>query len=210
MSTVQEILTDIDVRIPNSFTNAQKIGWINEILLQIYKYMNSDEKEMCTFLTVLDQLTYLLPLNLTLDEIITVSISNETTISSDTVFTVYEFKGPNEELNGNNYFDALNGLIGIYPIPDTTGYTVNILYEKKPDLLSATALTAIPGIDEKYHNILTFYCCNVIAKSGNNPKVTLSNNYAVDFNNAWEIFYKDYMKTKIKNPLKAKENKWWR
>lgn len=209
MPTVQEIISDIDIRIPNVFTINQKVDWLNEILLQLYKYMNAGNKEIYQFDSIKGQSIYSLPNDMTMDEIISVERSNDALPTSESQYTTYTYKGLNEELNGNNYFDALNGLIGVYPVPDATGYIFNIIYEKKPPLLSSSDLSAVPSISERYHNILKFYVCSVIAKSGNNPDVELANNYAREFNDAWQLFYKDYTVTKIKNPIKSRANKWW-
>lgn len=209
MSTAQEILDDIDIRIPNVFTVAQKVGWLNEILLMMYKYMNASEKQIYQFTTIAGQPTYSLASDMTIDEIISVERASDLIVTTDTTFTPYTYKGLNEELDGNNYFDALNGLIGVYPIPDTTGYSFNIIYEKKPPLLSSSNLSAVPAVDDRYHNVLKFYVCSVVAKSGNNPDVELANNYTIEFNDAWALFYKDYSETKVKNPKKSRANKWW-
>lgn len=207
MPTIGEIITDIDIRLPNVFTTDQKLVWANEVIKKIYKYMN--KKEQYPIITIENEAFYPLPSNCTMDEIVSVIRSNDITITENTTYSEYTYKGLNENLTGNNYYDGLNGLIGVYPIPNTSGYTFNIVYEKKPALLSSSDLTATPDINENYHGLITFYVLSVIASSGNNPDIDLVNNFRADYNKEWDMMFKDYIETKIKTPTKSRSNRWW-
>lgn len=207
MPTVQQILDDIDERLPNSFSTSFKINAMNDVMRKIFKYMN--EKDIYQFNTVANQATYSLASNIVFDEILTVEMADDLTVTTSTTFTSYTYKGLDEEMTSNNYYDALNGLIGLYPVPKTTGYTVNIIFEKRPTLLSASDLSATPEINEDYHDLLKFYALAVIAKSGHNPDVQLANNYLADYNDMWFLMRKDSDEKKAKNGLKARANRWW-
>lgn len=209
--TLSEILADITVRYPPStaFTQANIITWLNECLIQVYSYMNAKQKDLYQFDTVADQKVYTLPSDCMLDEIISVEMADELTVTPDTTFTTYSFIELTQEMTGTHYYDGLNGLIGLYPVPDTNGYKVNIIYEKKPPLLTSGDLTASPQIDDEYHSLLTFYAIQVAAKSGNNPDVELANNYAIEYNNLWIKMTKRVMEEKVKNPTKVRHNGWW-
>lgn len=207
MPTVQQLINDIDNRLPNSFDNDFKVNAMNEVMRKIFKYLNA--KDIYQFATIKNQSTYSLASNIVFDEILTVEMADDLTVTSSTTFTSYGYKGLDEEMTDNSYYDALNGLIGLYPVPTTTGYTVNIIFEKRPTLLSASDLTATPEINEDYHDLLKFYTLSVIAKSGHNPDVQLANNYMTDYNNIWFLMRKDSDEKKMKNPIKAKANRWW-
>lgn len=207
MPTVQQIIDDIDERLPNSFSNSFKVNAMNEVMRKIFKYMN--EKDIYPFTTIANQATYSLASNIVFDEILTVEMADDLTVTTNTTFTSYAYKGLDEEMTSNSYYDALNGLVGLYPVPKTTGYTVNIVFEKRPALLSASDLSVTPEINEDYHDLLKFYTLSVIAKSGHNPDTQLANNYLADFNDVWLLMRKDADEKKLKNPIKAKANKWW-
>jgi hypothetical protein len=208
MPTIGQLLTDIDIRVPNVFTTDQKIEWINEIQREIFKYMALIDTTFVT--TVIDTFRYLLPSDIRVDLIKSVEVSSDLIITADTSFTPYTFKGFNEEFDGTNYFDALENYIGLYPVPVATGYKIQILYEKRPIALSSSNLSQVPELTEDYHNLLKYYCCSVIAKSGHNPDVQLTNNYMSDYNMLFLKMQKDLMERKIINPIKSRANGWWK
>lgn len=208
MATVQELLEDIDIRIPNAFTVKQKITWMNQAMRILFKYMN--DTAVTTFTTVENQSTYLLPTDCLLDQILIIEITSDSVVTNQSVFVKYYFSGLLDDLSGNKYYDALNGNFGLNPIPDTTGYNGRIYFRKNPIYLSESNLSAVPEVNPDYQIALEYYVLSVIAKSGHNPDVELANNYTMEFNNIISLMFKDKMEKQVKNPIKKRENKWWR
>lgn len=207
MPTVQELLNDIDVLLPNTFTTAQKLVWMNEAQRLLFKYMNS--MEVYEFTTVADQATYNMASDCTIDLIDSVQLCTDSEITVDSIFYQYRFVPLNAEFTGNNYYEVPGGLIGLYPVPEETGYNVKIFYNKRPVLLSASDLTVTPNLNEDYQPALKSYTLSKIAKAGNNPDVELANNYMIEFNNYMGMMFQDWAKNKAKVPRNSRANRWW-
>lgn len=220
MPTIGEILNDIDnSRLPNIFTTDQKLYWANEIMKQIFKYMNYTD--IYYIYTEKDKAIYPLASDCVIDELKTVEISNTTMNPVETIdydserfknitFIRYFFKGVNDTRNLTNfYYDAYNGQFGIYPVPEKDYYLIETIYDKKPTLLRSDNLTFVPEINEHYHPILTYYICAQLALSGNNPDTELGNNYLAQYNNLLLQMFKDKTETEVKIPTQVRYNRWW-
>lgn len=215
MPTIGEILSDIDnSRLPNIFTNDQKLYWANEVMKQIFKYMNYTD--MYYIYTNANKAVYPLASDCVIDELKTVEISNITMNPTETIeydnitFIRYIFKGVNDTRNLTNfYYDAYYGQFGIYPVPKEDYYLINTIYDKKPTLLRSDDLSFVPEINEHYHPLLTYYICAQLALSGNNPDTELGNNYLAQYNNLLLQMFKDKTETEVKTPTQVRYNKWW-
>jgi len=207
MPTIGEILTDVDNRLPNQFTSAIKVGWANDIIRQIFKYMN--KSKVYVFTTVKDQPTYALPSDGTIDLVYALKVANTTPTTTSTQFITYDYAGLEQNLTGNQYYDGLSNNVGLFPTPTASSYEVRIFYKVRPTTLSESSLTVVPNINEDYHDIIKFYILMTIAKSGHNPDVQLANNYQLDYDECMARMFKDEMEKKIRTPLKNSANRWW-
>ena len=214
MPTLQQILDDIKSRLPYStasFPDSRVIDWINQCQSEVWRYMASTE--MYEFDTIASQAIYTLPSNCAFDMIKSIQVSNSTTIDGMEGYTTYEYAGSNDELTGNQYYDAL-GQIGIYPIPtsDGAGYSVKLTYEASPTQLSAGTLSTVPSINTEYQDILKFRAMKNIAQSGNSPDVELANNYQREEDAIMGKIRIDYYKRKQKLPRKTwnYQDGWWK
>lgn len=205
MSTLQQLINDIDARLPNKFTTAQKVAWFNDLQREIDKDKTSEQ--IYEFFTVEGQSIYSLPSDCTIELLKYVGISQDQNVTDSTSFTQYTFRGMNEELDGTNYFDATNGLIGFYPAPDTSGYSIRLIYRRKSQELSASDLSVIPSLKEKYHNIFKYDAMQIIASAQKDTEV--ANYYESKKNEILDQIRKDYMEQKVKVPLKSRSNGWW-
>ena len=214
MPSVQQLLSDIRTRLPSStatFTDGMVIGWMNDIQQEIWRYMASTE--LYEFDTIASQSLYNLPSNCAFDMIKSVQISNSTVIDGTEGYATYNYAGPDDELSGNKYYDAL-GQIGIYPKPSTsgTGYSVKITYEASPIQLSTNTLATVPSINTEYQDILKFRAMKNIAQSGNAPDVELANNYQREEDSLFNKIKMDYYKRKQRIPRSTWSYKsgWWK
>lgn len=211
MPTLQNLLDDIDARLPNTYTNTQKISWINSHQLEIWRYLASTE--LYEFDTVAGQSIYTMASDMRIDMIKSVLVSNSTTIDGTEGYTTYNYAGPDDEFDGSAYYDAL-GSLGIYPVPSTatgTGYNVKVSYEPSPVALSTNTLTTVPSINTEYQDILKFRTMKIIAQSGNNPDVELANNYQREEDSIMKKIIMDYNKRKFKKPRNTyrRSESWW-
>jgi len=214
MPTVQQILNDIRTRLPCStatFTDAVLIGWINDTQNEIWRYMASTE--IYEFDTIAGQALYTLPSDCAFDMIKSVEVSSSTTIDGTESYVSYEYAGPDDELTGEQYYDAL-GNLGLYPKPSSDsggGYSVKVTYEASPTQLSTGTLSNVPDINEEYQDILKWRVLRDIAGSGNNPDTNLVLYYQSLYDETLKKIKMNYYKRKYR---KSRENwdyrqGWW-
>lgn len=213
MPTVSQLLTDIQTRLPystNSFTDGTVIGWMNDTQQTIWRYLASTD--IYEFDTVGGQAIYTYASDMKPDKIKSVQKSNSTVIDGAEEYITLTYCGPDDELSGNQWYDAEGG-IGIYPTPTTDegGYSIKITYEPAPVALSTNTLSTVPSINVEYQDILKWRVCRDIAASGQHPDVDLANNYAAMYNALFDRIRMDYEKRKARLPRSRWDYgaKWW-
>lgn len=207
MPTVQQILDQVQLQYPNAFTNAQLIIWGNDILRQIWKWMNP-ENSIYSFDLIANQSIYNLPSNgQSLDKITVIDIATDSTLEN---FQEHYYKGLLNDSESPYFYDATAGLFGIYPVP-TANITDGgrIFYGQKFTLMTDSDLTATPEVNEDYHSLIVNFICMKAAQAGSNPDVIMANNFAQSFNDNWDRLLFDWTRKKCKLPLKRRSNKWW-
>jgi hypothetical protein len=180
--TLSEILAKIKRYYPKAATwmDAEIVSILDDEQREIFREMQL--KDMYEFTTIANQWSYLLPTNCSIEFLEYVGLTKDAVITSNTVFEKYTFAELNEDMAGYKYFDALNGLIGLYPMPDTTGWNIRLIFRKRPVLMNVAILTASPELSEDWHRILVYGAIAEIAGSGSNPDTTTANNYTEKYN----------------------------
>lgn len=213
MPTVQQLLTDVGTRLQYStsaFTDATVIGWMNDTQNEIWKWMASTDQFQ--FSTVAGQATYDMASDMRLDRIQSVQVSASTVIDGTEQYLTYSFAGQDDELVGNQYFDAL-GQIGLYPVPSTangTGYNVKITYEPRPVQLSTGTLSTVPSLDTDYQDILKWRVLRDLCFSGRDPDTDLGNNYEALYQEILDRIKMDYYRRRQASPrLQRPYNAGW-
>jgi hypothetical protein len=210
MPTAQEILTDVkSVRYPGAsiFTDAQLLNMGNEILRKVWKWMEEDG--IYRFNIIANQSTYSLPTDgLAYEKISTIEIATDSTLDN---YDQYSWRGLLNDTGGNYFYKVSSTTFGLSPEP-TESITDGgvIFYGSKFTLMSASALTATPAVNEDYHSLITNYICMKAAESGNNPDTESRNNFAISFNDDWQRLMFDWTRKKCKTPIKDRKNPWWR
>ena len=203
MPSVQQLLNDIAVRLQystSSFPDATVVGWMNDTQNEIWKWLASTDQFQ--FTTIAGQATYDMASDMRIDRIQSVQVSASTVIDGTEQYLTYAFAGQDDQLVGNQWFDAL-GQIGLYPVPSTgtgDGYNVKITYEPRPVQLSTSTLTTIPSLDEDYQDILKWRVLRDIARSGRDPDVDLANNFQADYDAILDRIKMDYYRRKQAAP----------
>lgn len=211
MPTVQQLLDDIDSRLPNAISQSRKITWMNDTQNEIWRYMASTEVYEIT--TIGGQALYTLASDVATDMIKNVQVSNSTVIDGTEGYGSYDYAGPNDELTGQQWYDAL-GQIGIYPAPttDESGYNIKVTYEASPTQLSTGTLATVPDVNVEYQDILKWRVLRDIARSGSAPDVELANNYQADYDEILRRVRMDFYKRKLRNPQGPQwsyQRGWW-
>jgi len=207
MPTVNQILTQVQTQFPNSFSNTEQLNWGNEALRKLWKWMNADD--IYTFSLIADQKTYSLPTDgLAIDKISVIEIATDSTLED---WQSHYFRGLLNEFDANKYFyDAYNGIFGLYPVPIasiTDGG--KIFYGPKFTLMSDSDLTATPRVNEDHHGIIVDYICMKAAGAGKHPYIGARNNFAKAYNDGISVMFMDTAKIKTALPKKKRSNVWW-
>lgn len=180
--TLAEILAKIKRYYPRATTwsDAEIVSILNDEQREIFRELSL--KDIYEFNTVADQWSYALPTNCSIEFLEYVGLTEDAVITSDTNFREYTFADINETMYGYKYFDAFNGLIGLYPMPDTTGWNIRLIFRKRPALMDSTDTGETPELKEDWHRIFVYGAIAEIAGSGSNPDTTTANNYTAKYN----------------------------
>lgn len=181
-TTVRQVLDDIQVRLPHTYTEKSLFLWINETMKKIYKDLAI--QDYYSFTTAAGQELYVLPEDCSIDMINSVTISDKARDANNP----YDWGGfkelksyvPNEKMSEPGYYDGRNGLVGIYPVPQDVR-KVDIFYMKKPKMI--TSLDDYIELDDNYIDLVKYNVMSIIAMSGHNPDVELANEYILLYNN---------------------------
>ena len=203
--TLAEILAKVKRYYPKAatWTDAEIVNVMNDEQREIFRQLQL--KDIYEFETIADQWAYTLPSNCEIEFLEYVGVSKDATVTSNSEFTEYTFAELNEAMSGYKYFDAMNGLIGLYPAPDTTGWSVRLIFRKRPALMDSTDTSETPELKEDWHRIFVYGAIAEIAGSGSNPDITTANNYTQKYNKLME----DILLAKYNNKKHPKKIKDW-
>lgn len=169
-----------------------------------------NEEDIYTFNPIANQATYGLPTDgIALDKVSVIEVATDSSLED---WQSYYFRGLLNEFDSSSYFyDAYNGIFGLYPVPDTSiANGGKIYYGPKFTLMSASDLTATPRVNEDHHGIIVDYICMKAAGAGKHPNITCRNNFAKSYNDGISAMLMDSAKIKAKLPKKNRSSAWWR
>ena len=181
-TTVKQMLDDIQVRLPHTYNQDSLFLWINETMKKIYKDIALED--CYSFITSKGRNIYSLPENCSVDMITSVTMSSKAK-TDDQQNDWGDFKElrsyiPDEKMTVSGYFDATEGMIGLYPIPQDIR-KIFVYYLKKPKMI--TSLDDYIELDDNYVDLVKYNVMSIIAMSGYNPDVELANEYILLYNN---------------------------
>ena len=180
-TTAKQLIADIDTRFPNTYSEKDKIRWINDTMREIYKDLAV--QEYYSFTTIKGQSIYSLPEDCSIELIKNVEISSKskTTTNNDWGrFNALKNSLRDQDMYEPSYYDGTEGTIGIYPTPNGS-YRVNIYYNKRPKMI--TFIDDYIELDDRYTDLVKFKVLSIIAMSGHNPDVEIANEYILLYNN---------------------------
>lgn len=202
MPTVQQVIDYADRKYPNQETTANKIidldGIHKAVFVKIARLKNQYEPYPAT--TIASQLTYNLPSNCTIDNIVAVKVSQSTTITSSTAWDTFEYAGLNDDVSSGNFYgratDTTFTLVQDGLPISTAGLNIRLFYYKTPTALSA--VTDTPELDSDYHDLLKFALIQTLASQGHNPDTEIADYYQAKY----DKFIED-----VENSLSDRDNK---
>lgn len=181
-TTVKQVLDDINVRLPHTYTQDNLFLWINETMKKIYKDLAL--QEFYSFNTATGQELYSLPEDCSIDMINSLTMSEKARDTNNPYdwgnFKELKSYMPNERMTQPGYFDGRDGLIGIYPTPQDVR-KIDVFYMKKPKMI--TSEDDYIELDDNYIDLVKYNVMSIIAMSGHNPDIELANEYILLYNN---------------------------
>jgi hypothetical protein len=209
--TFLSILTAVDTELPNAVASADKIRFMNDAVVSVWKWIASTSYTTTSLSS--DKAIYALPADARFDKLKEVAVSDSTARSSTELWTLYAPCGEDDTLTGNQYYKAGGG-IGLYPVPTSDDVMKGLMfkYEQMPAAYgSTTDTTSIPDLDLDYVSIINWKTKQRILQAGNDPDIDLANNCQYEANELIEKIRMNYYKKKQANPKKRvgyKEGFW--
>lgn len=180
--TIQQIINEADIRVPNAFSTANKVDWLNQVNQEFFDVVKIPAISTVSVTSGISG--YPLSAGVRAKNINRVTVGN-----------VYYRNIMFEQVNpGNNYwtFDDTTNQINLYPTPNSSGNGV-VRYNKiNTTTFLSTDLTKTPDAPDEYHWIYILGLCERIAKSMNDT--ILGNNYANDYKANLLIAQQNYAK----------------
>jgi hypothetical protein len=200
--TAQELLNDIDLRLPNKFATANKIGWINSCLKRYEKWFTSTS--LYPFNTTDGEAYYDYPTGMEPERIQKLEIASS---ASSTTYSEYSKAGMNDDLSGLQWFNeaTTDGMqLRIYPTPSTT-VEVKVYYEAAPTAVANSSDTL--DIADELTDLLKYNVMKTIAQSGAAPDIDLANDYWEEEKEEFRNIKMNYYHKKQKLPKQTKTYK---
>jgi hypothetical protein len=205
--TVQEILSDIELRLPNKFAVSNKIGWINSAVRKYWRWIPSTS--LYTFNTTDDQAYYSYQTGMEPDRIQKLEVASS---ASSTSYSEYTFAGQKDALEGSRWLNEATTdgmMLRIYPTPSTT-VEVKVFYEAQPAAVSQSSDTL--GVSDEGIDLIKYNVMKVIAQAGSAPDIDMANNYDQEERDELKRIKMDYYKKKQRLPKQTKTytNSFWK
>lgn len=171
MLTIEKIIEEADLRVPNAFSTPDKVDWLNEVNREFFDVVKIPA--LASFTTEAATADYPLENDVRSKNITKVMVGNSIYRSM-----LYEDVNP-----GHNYFtfDDVAGAITLEPQPATGKKGIATYNKIGTTNFISTTLTVNPDAPEEYHWLYILGLCERMAKAMND--VTLANNYANDYRN---------------------------
>lgn len=179
--TLQQIMNEADIRIPNAFSSAQKTDWLNEINNEFFDIVKIPKSTSVTTDGAASQFT--VPADM-----------REKNVRKVVFGSNYYRSMLYEDITGSfNYYtiDELNSKINYTPAPPA-GTSV-IVYDAMPvTTFVSTNLSVNPDAPAEYHWLYVLGLCARVAKAMND--VALANNYETDFKGNLAVAQQNYIR----------------
>lgn len=175
MSTVQQLLDDINLRYRNTFQVAQVLVWFNEEQRELFDVLELDSPPY-TFQTVADENFYPLPSDFDVTKIKTVTYQNNDAAEPD--YVELPFKRNDDDQFGfyGPWYTIVSDAMYLY-VPDNVPAARNVYIYTDSDPVEVTTanVSSAPSLPTKYQEILKLGVLKRIA--GARKDVNFYSNY---------------------------------
>lgn len=209
-----ELISLIDGLYPNATSNTDKILYMNiaqNSLSKDFGLLVEDD----TLKTIIAQDYYAFPTGITdISEIISIGIGNSATPTSRYDYTQYTLnKGEDNPESAYGFYQIVDSTgakkLVIYPNPTVVDLPIVIRYHRKLTPLTASNLNFEPEFDSSYHQLLAFYCCNMICSVGSSPDSYQADMFMRKYDELLMALWKDDNSKKILSQRKKSDNRHW-
>lgn len=167
----------------------------DEIYIDLDNRLGNDYKLSSSIVTVANQLSYDLPSDCLITNIVKIEVEN---LSRE--YEEYKKIGIAEYLPyGKYYTRGETGKFNLYSdrkAITTAGLTIKIYYYPNPTTLSSSNMSTVPDLNVKYHNLYKYKLAQKCASTGENPDIEIANYY--------EICYQEYL-AKVKEEIQSND-----
>ena len=193
-------------------SDTDKVAFMNDAINILSPYFSKAVRT--TIDTIANTDEYALPTGCTdVSQIVSLGMPTQTTPSNRYDYNYYSKAVAEYPMQGNSYFQVVTATgvkrLVIYPVPQTSGYPMSIIYNKPISELSATVLTATPEFDEAYHILLVYYACKMLATAGSAPDTTQSDMFTKLWDDGLDELYGKKMHEQIMHTSRRRDNRQW-
>ena len=180
MPSISNIVADINLRYRNTFTNSQKLVWLNEELIELFDVLDIDSPPY-GFMTVKDNNYYPFPdgFDETKIKVVSMQINNS---SPDSTFQEVPFKRTDDNVyapNGPWYTIVSNTMYLDYPGGVTDNMTVYVYCDADPSTVTESTMDQECELPVKFQEILKLGVLKRIA--GARKDIVMRNNFDAEY-----------------------------
>lgn len=179
---LSEIINEADILVPNSYSSADKVSWLNAINQDFFSVVKIPKA--VSFTVTANQGVYTIANDARSKNIdkVQVGVQKYRSLLSEDVQP------------GQNYWtlDDTTGKITLYPAPIQNGNAVIRYYRIAITTFTSGSLNVQPDAPTEYHWIYTVGLCAKIAKAQDD--IAKANNYSAEFTNALSVAAQNYQK----------------
>lgn len=178
--SLQEIINEADVLVPNAYSNGDKVNWINILNQQFFEVVKIPR--LYTFNTVGGQAQYTLYNQIRSNNIDKVHVGN----------VIYRSFGLEDVQPTQNFFtyDDNNFTLALFPPPYGVLFAKVRYYQMATTSFISGNLTVPPDAPPEYHWTYVIGLCSYIAKAMDD--ISKANNYMSDYQAALNIAAQNY------------------
>lgn len=176
--TVQEMLDELQLKYPHSYTNAQVVNRMDRLQKRIFRQLNTYDKTQMN-------------LQGAGNDTLNASGIKPRTIRKFTIDNIeYPFWRPEEEKPVRYYYYSSTSTIKYFPPTSTAGMILDLWYYVTPTTLSANTLGATPDLDSDYHMLLVYGVAKEIAEDLRDGSMATA--FAVAYNDLYNEMQQGY------------------
>ncbi len=181
--TLTEFLADVNLRVPNAYTDAEKVVWLNEAISEVYREIAvQDIYEQSTTAEIA---LYELPDGVIFDNIISMTISSTAEEAGKTVGQISLTPIlPNESIRKYTWMKVKERYFAVYPTPGETGQIIRITYQVQPIEYTSSvedlAKDLTVYLRKDYLQSIKYHVLYIICESM--EEITKANNFQVRYN----------------------------